>query len=269
MDYYINTSQELFVNLSEIPNISTNHSSHCTEAIILVSSVLQKFREKVLQSGFNSKQDEITFFKEIKPKVYAQLIYYTKLHDLERKRIIMSEDRVESYKNKIIKDFHYLFQDNYEFVQYYYGAQTVLDEYYFIRNINCIPIINNGVILSCDSEFTTTHDNIVANIIAFEYITSHFLKKKDIETDSDKSILNWTGNKSDLVELIYALKQSGLINNGNIEIKELCQNFEKMFNTELTDVYRTFHDIRSRKTNRTKLLKLMSDDLNNYLNDFD
>jgi len=48
--------------------------------------------------------------------------------------------------------------------------------------------------------------------------------------DTFKSNANWTESNASLVELIYALQSLGAINNGNIEINELAQIFEKMFN---------------------------------------
>lgn len=68
------------------------------------------------------------------------------------------------------------------------------------------------------------------------------------------SKLFWTGSKTDLIELIYALHASNTINSGTVDIKELASHFEHFYNVDLGNYYHTFIEIRSRKTGRTKFL---------------
>lgn len=76
-----------------------------------------------------------------------------------------------------------------------------------------------------------------------------------------QSRLFWTANKTDLIELIYALQSSGAINSGTADIKEMATACELLFNIDLGDYYRTYLEIRSRKTNQTKFLDKMKDSL--------
>ena len=49
----------------------------------------------------------------------------------------------------------------------------------------------------------------------------------DNTTETATSLLQWTGNAIDLVELIYGIDEMGCINNGNMPLKQLalrCQN---------------------------------------------
>jgi hypothetical protein len=64
----------------------------------------------------------------------------------------------------------------------------------------------------------------------------------------------WTGSKAALIELIYALQSGGVLNNGMASIKEIAENFEKIFQVELGNYYHCFNEIRLRKKNRTALL---------------
>lgn len=54
------------------------------------------------------------------------------------------------------------------------------------------------------------------------------------------------------MELIYALFGTKAINNGQIEIKEIAETFEIMFNIKLGDYCRTFQEIKRRKLSNTK-----------------
>ncbi len=68
------------------------------------------------------------------------------------------------------------------------------------------------------------------------------------------SKLFWTGSKTDLVELLYALHASEFINGGTVDIKEMASHFEHFYNVDLGNYYHTFIEIRSRKTSRTRFL---------------
>ncbi len=60
----------------------------------------------------------------------------------------------------------------------------------------------------------------------------------------DKSIapqkVNWTGSKTGLIELIYALHYQGVFDNGNSDIKVIVKTFEDMLNINLGDFYHTY-----------------------------
>lgn len=74
--------------------------------------------------------------------------------------------------------------------------------------------------------------------------------------------LNWTGSKVELVELIYALHQQKLFNSGNTDIKEIANYVGKMFNIEIEEnIYRSYSDIKNRKSNRTKFLSGLAESL--------
>ena len=83
------------------------------------------------------------------------------------------------------------------------------------------------------------------------------------------SKLFWTGNKTDLIELIYALHSSGAINSGTADIKEMASACEQIFNIDLGDYYRTFLEIRSRKINQTKFIDKLKESLTKRIEDTD
>ena len=67
---------------------------------------------------------------------------------------------------------------------------------------------------------------MAANIIAYDLMTNFYKQeinklksissnKFDDNNKMGKSPLNWTASKTDLIELVYALKVSGEINTGN------------------------------------------------------
>lgn len=79
-------------------------------------------------------------------------------------------------------------------------------------------------------------------------------------------LLKWTGDKIELVELIYGLHETKSINNGETDIKTLAEFFELIFQIDLGHYYGAARDIwRRTKEERAKFLILMQKNLNNFL----
>ena len=75
--------------------------------------------------------------------------------------------------------------------------------------------------------------------------------------------LKWTGNTVDLVELIYALHETGCINKGKTPLKELGSTLYSFFGVDSKDCYRFYTDIKRRKnTSRTYFIDGMQESLN-------
>jgi hypothetical protein len=81
--------------------------------------------------------------------------------------------------------------------------------------------------------------------------------------------LEWTESKSALVELIYALHYQGAVESSKAGIKEIAACFESLFRIELGDYYRTFTDIKLRKSGRAKFLESLKDNLLKKLDEAD
>ena len=68
-------------------------------------------------------------------------------------------------------------------------------------------------------------------------------------------VLVWTGPKTALTELIYALFSNGTINHGAADINTLTASFEDFFNIKLDNIYKTYTEIKARKSSKTKFLE--------------
>src|SRR5690606_3088888 len=116
------------------------------------------------------------------------------------------------------------------------SGRTDLDHIYFrLGNINYHDGLSSFV-FEIDPNFSTYYDNKVAQIIASEALYQYLLEKFSLEQNPETFIKQgdlkdvfWTGTKSALIELIYALFASGLISNGEITIKKLSIVFQVLF----------------------------------------
>jgi len=240
--------------------------------IRIVKDTLETLKEIVLNEGFKTSQNEIDFFKTIKPHVYSKLIYYAKLFSIESKRPRSSNKTQIKYLNRQIDKLQAYFNDNLEFYHYHRRGLISLDENYFIRGKSNIRLFPDTFHFFTDKNFSTSHDSAVATIMAYDMLIS-FLKQEidsleningietTIQSFQRQSKLFWTGSKTDLIELIYALHSSGAINSGTADIKEMAAVYEDVFNIELGHFYHTYVELKARKTNRTKFLDHLKESL--------
>lgn len=240
---------------------------------------IKSLRKKVVEIGFKSKEEEICFFKHIKPQIFSKLIYYVKLFNIESKRPRGSSKFQIKYLNEHINKLQVYFNDNLEFYHYYRRGATTPDAEYFTRGKSDLRLPTESYHFFIDDQFATSQDSSVAMIMAYDMLIVYL--KQEIEKLEFKNLVNhnvmknttsklfWTGNKTELIELIYALHSSGTINSGTADIKELATMFEQLFNIQLGNYYHTFIEIRARKSSKTKFLDKLTDSLNRRFEDSD
>tara|TARA_R110002072_G_scaffold67513_1_gene165570 strand:- start:260 stop:1105 length:846 start_codon:yes stop_codon:yes gene_type:complete len=264
--------KELDHNLEFLEKEIEGAIERAEEGIRITKRVLGQIKNLFLKAKTMSKSEEIHFFKNSKPYVFSKLIYYVKLFNIESKRPRSSNKSQIKYFNNHIDKLQNYFNDNLEFYHYFRRGAKFLDEEYFMRGKVDLRLFPDSLSFFTDDTFSTSHDSSVATILAYDMLIIYLKIEIDklenystMETNygafKKQSKLFWTGNKTDLIELIYALHSSGAINSGTADIKELASVCEQMFNIELGDYYRTFLEIKSRKINQTKFIDKIRESL--------
>jgi hypothetical protein len=121
-----------------------------------------------------------------------------------------------------------------------------------------------------NNRFTNDFDEIYEGLVE-AIIKDHLYQNCPLACKSKTdSGLRWTGKQVELVELIYALKETGSINGGEATIKEICNFFSELLQISITDLYRYFIDITRRtKGDRTIFLDKMKKVLIKKLEEID
>lgn len=240
--FYNETLHRLKTTVNEL-EVEADCSIQRIEAVILlIVECLSELKEYVLKTGFSDEDEEIRFFKHQKPTIVAKLIYYNAVYKIEAKRPYGGKEVLEEYFNKELSKLKRFFDNNMAFYSYYRTDSTYLDH--------------------TDHSFSTSHDYKVAKIIANDLIQDYLEDQLSKTATSDKpTTLHWTGSKTALTELIYALHSQGIFNNANADIKPIVKVFESTFNVDLGDFYHTFLELKSRKMNRTKFLDSLKESL--------
>ena len=240
------------------------------KAIESISRALGKLKTSVIETSFQSQDDEIDFFKNIKPKILSKLIYYSSVHKIEINKPNGGEKIIRKYFNNELLKLKIFFDNNLEFYRYYRTGSTFLDNKFFIRGTYDLKLNIETNYFDADHRFTTSHDNIIAKIMASDqiqlYLEAELTTLEKIQPPektqlNPKSQQTWTGSKVALIELIYALHSEAVFNNGTSDLKSVFEFFENILKIELGQYHRTFLEIRVRKTNRTKFLDSLKDTL--------
>ena len=113
---------------------------------------------------FESLEEEIHFFKNVKPLFYSKFIYYIKVYNYHIKKPVGSEQVVSEFITTQLSDLKHFFDHNQAFYQYYRSGSTHLDTCYFTRgNFDVYAEIED---FQGDETFSTSHDYKISKVIA-------------------------------------------------------------------------------------------------------
>lgn len=243
--------------------------------IDLIQAYIDELREKVIVYEFSSQEEEIVFFKELKPQLLSKQLYFNKIYCIESKFPTGSNEAAKRYLNDQLHSMEYYFNRYLDFHQYYRSGSTVYDKYYFVRGNVDPKLCNDSSRFNSDLKFSTVYDFKVAKIIANELLRIYLNRRlKMIEdptlfVETKKSRRTWTGQKNALIELGYSLFTSGDIDHGNIDVKEVMDTLGEAFNVDLGEYYRTYIALRSRKKDRTAYLNSLIEKLTKKMDEDD
>lgn len=248
--------------LNQIIKSADSHLKKSEAGIRLCNDVLSQLQNKVEKEDFEDTLSEINFFKNIKPYPMSYLIYFTEIRSCELTIPIAGSSHKIRFLEKEIKKVNKFFAQNNDFVHYMEQNHNYLDHQFFTRNYRnnfpFTPTINYYQY----PEFATSHDMLWAKVQAL-YRFIHYIRERLQElqpgnaalfSEKQHKILLWSGSKTALVELIYALYSSGDLNHGAIDLQTIGSSFEDFFNIKLDNIYKTFSEIKARKGRRTKYL---------------
>lgn len=223
----------------------------------IIFDILIELKKFIYEYDFQDQQEEICFFKEIKPYFLSSYLYNDQLFMIQ---LNDSFDDPENRRNcylkrlKNLKDFQI---KNMDFYLYWLNGSNHLDEKYFSR------LANSSCDLNLDNRFSTGYDIVLSRLMANDKLKDylHVALRKGDQKNGQQSCLKWTGSKAALVELIYALQAVGVFNNGVADVKQVATCFQELFDVNLGNYYDTFQQIRIRKVNQTKFLDQLKEKL--------
>jgi hypothetical protein len=240
------------------------------DAINIIINSIEKLKILFEKERIKSQEQEIDFFKNIKPRFTSKLIYYNAIFKIETKKPHGGERIIKKYLNNELEKLKRYFDNNLDFYKYYRTGSNYLDHKYFTRGKIDIKLALDSFYFEVDHTFSTSHDFKVAKIMAHDLIQVYLEDKllmmenrepKEKSQVNPKVKQNWTGSKVALIELLYALHSEGVFNNGASDLKDIAEYFQNVFNIDLGQYHRAFLEIRMRKSDQTKFLNALKEKL--------
>ena len=268
---FFNLLEELEEKLNSISLDQTDLLKRAEQSLCLCASYVENLKAQVLAEGFKSKSAEIEFFKRVKPQYVSRLIYHAEVYRIEMHKPAGSNKVLRKYFFKELEKLNEFYECNREFYQYYRLGLTMLDKVFFTRGKQINPLLWDYSLFDTDNRFSTSHDGKVSRILANDRLDIYLKAKLDeIEKGAEqpmmspmlpKNKLKWTGSKTALIELIYALHSAGVFNQATSDIKDIAGYFEQVFDVSLGNYYRTYQEILLRKSGFTNFLDQLKDKL--------
>lgn len=246
------------------------------EMTLYLQDLLASIKKLLIEEGFTSDEEEINFFRKIKPQILGKLIYYNKIYRIETTCPVSNGKMYYSYFSTQLANLKREYIEhvcNSDFYRYYRSGRTDRDKTYFIRgNINYNDGLNS-IVFEIDPEFSTFFDYKTARIIANELLYAYLLTKINPDESPDMILQKpenakdvfWTESKNALIELIYALYASGVISHGKIGIRKISLMFQILFRIPLGDLHHAFHRMKTRSGSRTLFLDQLRFSLEEYM----
>jgi hypothetical protein len=263
--------------LHQIAQDSENILQKAERSYLAVQDSLLKVREFIIPYTFKDEQEEIQFFKEMKPKFLKELIFHMEVYHLEANKTIGSWQAELNYYHQETERIRIFFDRNKPLYTYYKTGKVIFDTVYFKRQENPLSLVPE-YFLDLDPRFATANSLKLSKIKAFEelkgYIDNCILQlshkqSNEISSDLSSVSLPWTDKKTGLIELLYGIQCMGALNNARAELKQIARLFEIAFKVDLGNYYRVFQEIRIRKKGRTPFIDRMREMLIKKMDDTD
>lgn len=261
----ITFSQELEgrmkVQMESVYDPSGQPLASAARVVRVVSECVAELEQFTRLYTFKHQQEEVQFFKELRPVFVSQYLYHVKLLSIKMFETYNDVDSCKTFYAQTLKALERFARKNWEFYIYIMSGSTVDDVKYFSRNINC-----PGSIL--DHSFNSTYNDKLAKLLANELIREYIQHGTRTQCPPESEVsLPWTASKTSLVELGVALQAVGAFNNSNADLKHILSVFEKIFRVDLKNYYRIYLQIRDRKRGQAAFLDQLKDRLIQKISD--
>jgi len=170
-------SERLYADLNKDLNTlileENDQISRLEKSILACLKYLRKLKEYCKAHDLVSQEEEIQFFKQIKPKFKCQLIFHQSLLNIEIRKPIGDSRVITDYYAHELGILHHFFESNLSFFQYTRTHATYLDQCYFIRGQYDVHLDPDQCIIDFDPAFSTSHDHKLAQVLASSLLQDH------------------------------------------------------------------------------------------------
>lgn len=233
------------------------------EASRVLAEAFDHLKTFILSYQFRNEDEEITFFKETKPKFCYRLIYYRKLYNIEMNRPIAGSSKQKKYLNAELESINKYTNKRLDFVRYYRSGSTHLDSLYFVRGKMDNEQYLETFYYELDPNFSTNCDFIVAKILSNDMLLAYLMQELErlkgnlecLPSGAPSIKLTWRGSKTELMEQLYSWDSDNTF--GEVPLTKLSDYIQNVFNVQLDkNLSRAFSEMKTRNVPTPFLDKL-------------
>lgn len=247
-------NSEVLRSIERIESRDTDVLKKSLEASRVLGEAFDRLKQYIIGYRFQNDDEEIKFFKEIKPRLFFRLIYYRKLYNIEMNRPVGSIEAQREYLDAHVRAINAYTQKRLDFIRYFRSGATHLDSLYFLRGQTDTEQYLETFYYELDPQFSTNADFKVAKILANDMLSVYLMGElESLESTNLRNMVlplsdvrpTWQDSKTDLTELIYLLDSKGCF--GNVPLTQLASYISNAFNVHLDmNLSRTFCDMKIR-----------------------
>jgi hypothetical protein len=255
---------------------STGNMLHLAEqSYYAVYEHLKELNTFTKEYDFKNEEEEVKFFKEIKPSFLKEAIFFDSLFGVESTKPPSSPEVQKNYYREHIDRFCKYFEQNQELYLYYRLDHSHLDPVMFVRKPD-----RNVMMPAYSLEIDPSHSNVYSfkfgKMMAYEDIVSYIQGRINtvdnggipLAADGDTK-LTFTGTKAQFHEAMQALGAAGVFNNGKAPVSLIYEVTQIAWNIRVSNSYGYLQTMRIRKKNRTPFMDLAKEMLIRKMDDQD
>jgi hypothetical protein len=257
--------------------VETQPLERMKSELTAIRGSLAKLQEMVLESGFATQAEEITFFRAIKPKFYSLMILSAERYGFEMARPLRKGKGMDAFYGRQLDYISRFFEQHAFLYQYYRMNASELDALYFVRGGEVVGIVGADL-PALDPAFSTLGDYLFSKFMALEKLRELVIAEMEVPALAGAGVvrskkgreLRWTGDSCNLIELVYGIFDCRQVNNGEVDLSDLMDVFEACFQINLSRYFRRFTEIKRRKSmSKTRFLDEMARAVNKRIDDGD
>ncbi len=254
IEYIANLKKEVDAKIEQLEISEDNILKKSLAGSQVLSEAFNRLKMFILTYTFRNEEEEILFFKVIKPKFCYRLIYYRKIYNIEMNRPLAGVDAQKEYLNKELNSINEYTTKRLDFIRYYRSGSTHLDSLYFLRGRMYTEQYLETFYYELDPKFSTNCDFKVAKILANDMLSVYLMQELELLNNGTSKLspfsfplikLTWKGTKTELMEQLYSWDSFNTF--GDVPLTQLSDYIQNVFNIQLdNNLSRAFSDMKIR-----------------------
>lgn len=259
--------------LQEINGKKDTGIKKAEEAYRLCCSCLQELKDFIGSYSFTGLEEEVRFFKEVKPRFLKEMLFYLKLLQIESYK--PPGNPMKEYYQAQIALVHDYIARNQDLYIYMKLGKDDLDNKMFLREPELSPLLPHYT-LEYDSSFSNPFSFKLAKLQAWEDLAQELnfiLQSGDYQLLDGRSFtqgppaLFWKGTQAQFYEVVLAFVKTGVL--GEVTVKAAMEWLGHCLQVSPGHYYRYIQAMRIRKKSRVPYLNKCIRAVEEYMDDCD